>query len=612
MRRLAPFLLLGLGLLPLSASAQSSDPVPAAPCATLDDCIGQVLASARTRRQIAEDAIARLIAYGEPAVDRLMPLLMHPDLYVRESAGLALQAFRRIDPRHLPALVEAWRHGDIVNRRGRGNGWLPMPIAATGTDEALRLLWADMLRDPEQGSNSQVFFALARFGERLRPLAHAQLQSCAEEWTRTCNGVISLFLELDGRFPRPAPPVMPQWAIDELVALVEGQSPAPDAAVDMLAAMRHPAALPPLQRALRDLPAGHASPGWSSESEWDARMLIGSIASYGEAARASGPAIARYLDPRMDAELRAEAALAIGQIGDRSSIAAVLSAAQNLEDDWLLAYDVAESLGRLRAEEARPLLERLRGEHWHRGVRNNAARALNMIAGGAFARPDVSGDGRPYPDPRNDQGEEYLYLGHLRYAGDDAPRDCVGVPRGTLRLEQDPAGPIRWPRRGIARLEVEPPAQASERALRDMVSEDLARGIAVAQMPTRSGRLIAFNGGEFGGGLVAVPDRGTVSLLFGNQVEAMWRMGGRLYVATGLNHLFSDSGAVYIIDPERLRVERGIRLPASPIRFAATASRAVIISTAQGDIAIREDGSLADPQALGACEQAPSELPPGS
>ena len=35
----------------------------------------------------------------------LVPLLTHSDLYVRESAGLALTGFRHINPRHLPALI---------------------------------------------------------------------------------------------------------------------------------------------------------------------------------------------------------------------------------------------------------------------------------------------------------------------------------------------------------------------------------------------------------------------------------------------------------------------------------------------------------------------------
>lgn len=604
MPRVASFLLLGLISLPLVARAQSSDGAPATPCATLDECISHVLASARTHRQIGEDARGRIAAYGAAAVDRLVPLLSHADPFVRESAGLALHAIPEIHPRHLPALVEAWRHGDTPYRRGRGNGWMPLPIAATATEEALGLLWADMLRDPEHGSNAQVFFGLARFGDRLRPLVHRQLQRCAAEWTPVCNGILSLFRELDGRLPRPAPPLRPQWAMDELLALVESRPAAPDAAVDMLAALRHPAALPHLQRRLRDLAPDDAwQEGLGSEREWDARMLMGRIASYGEAARASGPAIARYLDPRSSAELRAEAAVALGRIGDRSAIPAILAAAVNLGDDWLLAYDVAESLGRLRAEEARPLLETLRRGHWHRGVRNNAGRALNMLDGGVFARPGLPGDGSPYPAPRDEEGLEYIYFGHLRYAGDDAAPSCLGASGDRLRLEQDPVRPIRWPRRGTARLEVTRSSEARARELREMVSEDLARGNPVGQLPTRSGHLVAFNGGEFGGGLFAVPHpRGAPLVLLGDPIVAMWRMGAKLYVAAGLDHLGNDVGAVYIVNLQSLRVERGIRLPGSPVRFAAVASRSVIVSTAQGDIAIGEDGSLADPQAFGACE----------
>ena len=130
-----------------------------------------------------------------------------------------------------------------------------------------------------------------------------------------------------------------------------------------------------------------------------------------------------YLGAAYDEDLRADAALALGRIDAREAVPALLALAPDLADDWVLAYNVAESLGRLRATGARPLLERLARDYWHRGVRNNATRALNAIAGGAFASyAGAAADDPPYAGSRGENDEELAYLGDLRFAGDDASR----------------------------------------------------------------------------------------------------------------------------------------------------------------------------------------------
>jgi len=599
MPRLAPMLVAAAALSP-SATAQQADAVVPETCATLDACLAVIRDRGQRVVDVRSNMDEHILQFGDSAIDALVPRLADPDLEMRARAGYLISRFRRIDPRHLPALVHAWRHGDTVNSQGRGNGWLPRAIAATGTDEALRLLWADFVRDPETGSNAQTFFALADLGtERIRPLVREELRTCATRWGRTCAGIIGLFYELDGRFPPPVPRTMPQWAVDELVGLVGAPSAeARDAVVHTLAQLRHPSALEPLQRRLADLPTERAL---RREGEWDAHDLIATLAAYGEAARASGPAIARYLGSRHDRDLRAEAALALGQVGDRSSIASLAATSADLDDDWLLAYNVTESLGRLRAEETRTLLERLQRQHWHRGVRNNAARALNAVGGGPFERADAPGDGAPYRAPSDDEGNELLYFGGLRFTGDQ-PSVCQGeFDERHVNLSRDPIGRIAWPARGGAEIRLEPLEGPRARELRRRVPVRQVQGQVQAVLPRRGGELIAFNGGEFGGGLFHVPARGSPRPLLEEPVFAAWRMGGRLYVAAGLNHLVLDRGHLYIVDPERLAVERIVRLPASPYGLFATRQRAVIINTLEGDLAVREDGRLVDAATIHGC-----------
>ena len=589
---------LGLVLAGSAAFAQPSAPQPPQRCSTLEQCLAAIR-DARVRILHVDSRMDEWIApFGTAAVDALVPMLMDPDPALRERAGYLLASFRQIEPRHLPAMVHAWRHGDTTNRRGRGNGWLPRAIAATGTNEALRLLWTDFQRDPRISSNAQVLMALARFGDRLRPLVQAEMETCSVGWLDRCHGIVDLLGELDGRWPRPMPPVIPPWGVELLIGWTHAEAPdAQRVASATLGHLVHPAALEPLQRELTQLAIDPAERG----AGWEAQRLIGQIERYGAAAVDSGPAIVRYLDGRFDEDLRADAALALGRIEDRTAIPALLALESELTDDWLLAYNVAESLGRLGARQARPLLERLRG-HWHRAVRNNAARALNAIAGGAFGRPEEPEGSPPYPVERDGEGSELLYFGALRYAGDNATDWCGAPGERTWTLEQTPLGSLRWPSRGSVRIALDLPSEAFARAIRQRIPVQQVQGQVVAALPVRSGHLVAFNGGEFGGGVYHIPPSGPARPLTEEPVDAAWLMGGRLFVAAGLAHLVLDTGHLYVIDPETLNVQRIVRLPASPRRFAASSRRAVIIETSAGDVAVRADGSVVDPEQVSDCE----------
>ena len=581
-----------LGLLLLSpalaAGAVVAQPDDAARCVSLSDCIAALRTAAQNKRQVGQAVEERLITLGPPAVDALVPLLADPDLQVRASAGMTLGGFDSIDPRHLPALVHAWRHGDVINRQGRGNGWMPRAIAATGTEEALRLLWQDYLRDPHHSSNAQVFMALAQMGERARPLILGRLAACRTSADdEGCDGVYQLL----GEWKQP----FPEWSIDAIVelALHAQADGVREAAQWQLGRRQHPAVLPPLQRRLADLDPAQTEP-------WDVSHMIDLVAAYGRAARASGPAIVRYLAPEMHEDVRARAALALGEIDETAAIPALMALGPALGDDWLLAYNVAESLGRLRADEARPLLSRLAGGHWHEGVRNNAARALAMLDGGDFGRPRIVGDGAAYPRRVNEEGQEILYFGELRYAGDDAAR-CSIADLPPRKLEQDPVEQLRWRRGGAVRLRPAPVEAETAREIRRRIPVQQVQGRLVAVAAVDSGLLVAFNGGEFGGGVYHLPHRGPARALFEEPVFAAWTMGGKLYAAAGLNHLVMDRGHLYAVDPRRLQVERVIRLPASPTGIAAMPDRSVVLRTSEGAVAIREDGQLLHPERVAEC-----------
>jgi hypothetical protein len=281
---------------PEGTAAQPGErPVTADGCDSLPQCLARVRAADSGVLRGGNHLYRDIVRFGAPAVDALVPMLRDPDLNVRERAGYLLAQFPSIDRRHFPALVEAWRHGDTINHQGRGNGWLPRAIAATGTDEALRLLWADYERDPEQGRNSQTFFALAwGFPEQVRPLLLARIAACRDSdgagisdgnYRGPCAGIYSLLQEYRPRFPA--------WSIPAILDLAaHGRSDTVRAgAEDTLARFSNPAALAPLQRRLASFPRGPEA----RQRGWEVSRLIMQIVRYGAAARASGPAIIPYL-----------------------------------------------------------------------------------------------------------------------------------------------------------------------------------------------------------------------------------------------------------------------------------------------------------------------------
>lgn len=533
----------------------------------------------------------RLAGFGDAAVERLVALLASPDRYVQDSVGLTLTEFAKVDPRHLPALVDAWRGGNL--RAGkRGNGWIARPIGATRTEEALRLLWEDFQRGSSSGSRNQTDAALARFGvERVRPLILRGLAECREHpGEHACSRLLSLLRDIEE--PIPA------WSRDAVaaIALTAASQEARRGAEFALVRLRDPLGLTLSRRRLAAL----AAPAGRNDAFYEVRSLIGDIAAYGPAARDAGPLIARYLHPSYHADLRATAALAAGGIGDTSSVRALMALQPELTDDWLIAYNAAESLGRLRAAEARPLLERLRRGHWHRGVRHNAERALQAIAGGAFARKGIASDPQPYLVAKGADGEEYVYFGDLRYAADEATR-CRpdGIPR--RRVPTDDLADLPWPESGAAEIVFEAPSDARAGQIRARISETQAAGRLQSAIRVRGGHLIAFNGGEFGGGLLFLPESGSARSLLHAPVQFMWRMGGRLYVATGIAHGVLDSGDVAVVDPDRLTVERTIRLPAHPDRLLAVGGSSVVVGTAAGAVGISVDGTLHEAGAHAFC-----------
>jgi hypothetical protein len=526
----------------------------------------------------------RLQEFGPVAVDSLLIRLHHPESKVAEAAGLQLALFPSLEPRYFPALIRADR---------RGKAWIARAIAGVGTEAALNYLLERARKSPDFSADQSLHMALARFGDRLRPFALAELEACRASGSMArCHGILRTLDWYPGGYP--------DWAVEPVAALARAPTvphSVQSRASSFVIRRRHPVGL----EVLRDqLEARTGNPHWDAGTASEALRFLD---RYGPMASHLAPVVAAYLDPA-NGDLQPHSALTLGRIEARSEVPKLIALGARFEDDWLLAYNVVEALGRMRVAEARPLLERTARSHWHRAVRNNSWRALNSLDGGLFERPNrVGEDGKPDVTFKTEDGEDYLRVAGQRYASDDRPPVFCEEIRAmaSQTIAQDPPTKVRWPGRGSEHLTFEPLSASTDKALRPRLPG--ARGDAVIRfrVPLRSGVLTGYDQGKKGGAVVHLRSDGSSETLFtGNPLGALW-MGRFLYVLEGLPDRGVSRGTLLVIAGDPPRVPRRIRLPGVPERVLATDRRILAIDAERGDITIRRDGRLIDPESPAAC-----------
>ncbi len=529
---------------------------------SLDDYIGELIAASESSQ--SEDALrTRVVGFGAPAVERLVPLLDHKEARIQRVAGLTLAQFTTIEPRYLPRLIAANR---------RGNGWLPRAIAATGTSEALDYLWLAFERDPDSSSNSQVLRALPRFGEQLKARLLSRIDACRVSTDdKTCDGIHDLLGQLQ--------PAYPAWSIAPIAQLVTygANQRMRTRTLRVLAGLRHPIALEEYRRQLNEI--AHAKHGTSSA--WQTTDLMRDIARYGDRARMAGPAIESFLDRHYDPEIREQAALALGRVGYAPAIPSLMRTAVDFEDEWLLAYNTTQTLGVLRATSARGLLARTARDHWHMAVRRSAEHALRRINGDVA--PSKSNEAITRPSFLEGYGPK-----HAEYQ----PR-WQGTTSNDPLVLRSPVDELPVPRIGARKINLLGPTTAIPKAA--IIPMQEGGGRVSLLIPWNGGWLVGTNNGEWGGSLQLANVTRHSRLATGNVIGG-FSWGGRLYILSGIQHLSLDLGRLWEVDLKSGRLKRNIRLPAMVTGIVVTERDVIILRTPRGDVAIKRTGAVARPE----------------
>jgi len=556
MRRLGIAALAMHAVLSFPASAKAPD--AATVCATVADCLSRARQLAHKGDGISPelDRVAdRLHDLHRTATEPLLALLDDADEGMRKFAGYALRKMPGLGPHHLPRLARAME---------KDPGWLPLAVARVGTPEAVHVLVA-ALRRVRDGQRDQIRFALEAIGPRAFPdllLLFNCGETCDESLLRSVGTILAQQRERTGDAVDPlvavaddssAPLLSRRCAIDALGGLRATADPAVGALVAI--ARRGPAELgSPARQALLRIGGPGATAALVSVLDsaeparyrtapgFERRLVLRDIAELGRRGAGAGPTIEKYLLDT-DPDVRVAAARTLGFIGRPESIPALLKALES-EDDVQLAYVVVESLGRLGAADAIPTLDRTAREHWYPPVRAAAAVASRAAAG------QHSYEAKYH---RDNFALEYFDFEHIGFKAPCATRahDSAAEPAEGL-LDGAMANTLAYDR------EVLSYDDRGEHTTRRRVSPRL--GIRLA-----SGWLVGADHGEFGGELVFKRDDGASAIVLQQNVHGIHHMpDGRVVVVTGLSHLLSNAGDLYLVacEEERCQATRWKRVSA--------------------------------------------------
>ena len=268
--------------------------------------------------------------------------------------------------------------------------------------------------------------------------------------------------------------------------------------------------------------------------------------------------------------------------------------------DWTQQLDAAAALGSLGAAEARPDLERIAETHWSRGVRTQAANAALVLAGKATAT-ELERHNLYDRDPRNPEvlaqtlGE--TGLGWRRYG----PYSVVADGR---------------------RVEFEPLAVGSAAVPEALESRDLAAELPDVESITRwqagltaaervkGGWVLGTDMGEFGGGVMFVPESGPARVLIPHNVVGAITWAGARHLLLGLGHLGSDGSLVRIDDgPDGPHLTRVLELPEEPYRVALEGDR--LLQATRSGVAVISPTFEVDMLPYATARPQPETLPEG-
>ncbi|TBR39054.1 MULTISPECIES: HEAT repeat domain-containing protein [Dyella] len=467
---------------------------PGQACRVFDDCIRQIEASrvgtspaAQTQEQIA---LSHQLLQLDDAVPRLVEMLGDADIGKATIAAAALRDANAIDPRYLPA---------IERGLDRGLPWLVAALGRIPSDEAARRAVDELMRSPDAPLD-QASYAVELSGKRAIPyiidIAHCrsgcqsgQAYKLGEVLGRMGPEAMSAIPSLVGI---AGDPWVPQATAGEAIATLANMGPVAQSAGPALIALRsHRLALAQgIDAALIAIhsPAAGAIVGRVLAAHGADYTSLRRLGLLGPAGYDAGPEVLKIL-LREEGELQVSAAQALGLIGYRPAVPALIDALKN-EANVRLNGAAAESLGRLGDASARPALQWAAQAHWFPPVRARAAEALSHLSSGV-----------PYAPLGRD--DEFGFVSAHIFAREQRQSSTCSASR---TLTGSPS-----------------------------------------KMPVPGGDLVVVDNGEWGASLSFQPAGGQDQMILEQRITSLQRFHGQIVAVVAIDSYLISSGGLYMI-----------------------------------------------------------------
>ena len=498
-----------------------------------------------------------------------------------------LDCKKGLKPKHLPALKVGWKDdGD----------WLPNAIASLKTDEATQFLVKKFRTNPQR--QGQLDWALTNIGTDAVKLLMIEFKAANPESEKrffSCFRHILKEVEGKGKIILPdlmsiaesqdcLPPLRKEAVLtvgslggvddsvlDRLEKLAETKPNIfKEAVIEAIinnGGLRAAQALADKidQSLLANADADKDDPFFRNNY-----YSIYDIAHIGTAAREVGPRVMKWLN-HPEIEARVMAVRTLGAIGYQEAEKELIPYVSEVRD-WRFAYAAVMSLADLKSQNAIPQLKKTAQTHWNLAVRKVAGDALIKINTGKYP---------PEADPESDENSfSYEAGGYF----------CEPFTKKQMKKKWQIKG--SW-EHDISLAELISLHPKHAKLLKQIQEKKNTKKIKVDLdtifYPIEGGLFIGTNRGEWGGELFFINSsspEGTIHVLSRENVVAIVKWKGDIYVATGIAHMYTNDGMLYKVSKQigtsPAKIDPIFTLPGCPTRILITKDNKLIINGFSG------------------------------
>lgn len=574
-------------------------------CSSPQDCIAkvyQVLDTSRSSGQSPSNEelaiIVKLLTFGENAMPYIVDLLADDDKLIARIGAVALRKAKSIDQKYLPQMIKALE-ADV--------SWLAPALATIGTPKAAEATVKKYLIASSSPHN-QESYALKLFGENAFPaiLKAAKCEFGCDARTYYLLGYVLGRMEEDR-----------EQAANLLIKLLDDKT-LPESVwlgvLEMISFLDKPGLViedkllkikettprlaDAVNQALIGIKSKHSGKIYADifNINFDRSKLV-NVAYLGLSGYEAGETIIRGLGSS-DSETQVLSARTLGFIGytpAANRLIELLNDHSNVKLNWV----AADALGRMKSKLAEPALKIIAEVHWYPPVKEAAKKAIQRINDDEHYKAGLH--------KNNFVFDFYNYGNFDLQVCEKIALEPIVESKDKKLYRHTSAEKLKSLAYSSFIISYGANNEAEQKATdpnativvnKDNIVEHRKQIKQVPKVALRGdgGWLAGSNRGEWGGELVYIADKTSVTKILDRNVEDIYEFGTGYIATTGLAHLGQNNGIIY----QLLHKEDGpwqttewIVLPGAPRSSWFVETGELLINTHNGgSILLSQDGSM--------------------